>query len=515
MLSSPPVTRAETCARIGGLGLAVLSALALLGVSAGIAAVSVLMLLTVTWHPPGLSARLGETLGLLGLSLLAAAVSVIQFADVPVPLWVDSYQHAADIHAILARAHAPFERVYHFGFHYLVAWTVHLTGLSIPAAMIFVGQVIIVQIGLSFFALGKRLTRSTIVGLASAACVWFLTPTPMYFLTWGRYPLLLGLAILPLALIAAMDWLDAPRFDWRASVLALVTLVGLANAHLRLLAFYVAFSVLYVIWRHVPLRRVAWLALVLALLASGGVAMALRQSDGARNLVAVLTFWSGIDLATAFAILRSHYGVWVWLLATVGLGVALTQRCAPALFVLTWFSALVLCAALFTLLGLPLLEVPIVLLMAFFPAALLIGELARVLHARVRHRRLLVGLEMTTALLIVLLGAREMLTIFNPITILFTRADERAMRWIVANTSDDARFLVNTFEWYPNTYVPTDGGAWIPYVTRRAIVTAPSEPFTHVYLGRREGIWRARDFADPARYVLVYDDEGVKIWQVK
>lgn len=514
MWSSLSTTPAETYARASGFVLAALSALALFGVSAGVASVSVLMLVTVMWCSPTARARV-EMIGLAGLTLLAFAVSLAQFADLPAPLWVDSYRHAADIHVILAHAHAPFDRIYHFGFHYIVAWVVKLSGASIPAAMILVGQLIIVQIGLSFFAFGKRLTNSTIVGLASAACVWFFAPTPMYFLTWGRYPLLLGIAILPLALIAAMDWLDAPRFDGRTALFAIITLVGLANAHVRLLAFYVAFIAIYVRWRRISARRVTWFALALVVLVGGGVALVLLQPAGVHNLTAVVTFWSGIDFTTAFAILRSHYGVWVWLAAVCGLGVVIAQRCAPALLVVAWFGVLVVCAVLFALLGLPLLEVPIVLLMAFFPAALLIGELARALHERVRHQRFLAWLERAVALCLVLLGAREMLSIFNPITILFTRADERAMQWIVTNTPDDARFLVNTFEWYPNTYVPTDGGAWIPYFTQRAIVTSPAESFTYVYLGHRAGVWRARDFTDPTRYALVYDADGIRIWQAK
>jgi hypothetical protein len=515
---SSPTTFAETYARAGGWTLAALSAIALVGTSAGVALVGALMLVTLAWHTSQhtpLHIALGETIVLMCLTLLALAVSLAQFADLPAPLWVDAYQHAADIHAILTREHAPFNRVYHFGFHYIVAWVVKLSSASIPAAMILVGQAIIVQIGLSFFAFGKRLTSSTIVGLACAACVWFLTPTPMYFLTWGRYPLLLGIAILPISLIAAMDWLDAPRFDWRASLFVLVTLAGLANAHLRLLAFYVAFVAIYSVWRRVLVQRLSRLALALVGLGIAGGALWMQQPAGAHSLAAVITFWSGIDFTTAFVILRSHYGVWVWLAAACGLGIAITQRRMPALFVLVWFIALVLCATFFTVVGIPLLEVPIVLLMGFFPAAFLIGELARVLHERIRQTRWLTFLEMTTALLIVLLGAREMLTIFNPITILFTRADERAMQWIISNTSADARFFVNTFEWYPNVFVPTDGGAWIPYFTQRAIVTSPTESFTHVYLGHREGIWHAHDFADPTRYALVYDTDGIKIWQVK
>lgn len=495
-------TLCETLARQPALGLIV----------------ALLVLLAYRAAPrPIISARqtLVEMMLLAALAFLALGIGSAQFAELPAPLWVDSYQHAADIQALL-RGELPLTRVYHFGFHFIVAGLVQLAGMSIPAAMILVGQLIVVQIGLSFFAFGKHWSGSTRVGLVSAIGVWFLAPTPMYFLTWGRYPLLLGTALLPLAFICAMNWLDAPRFSTRAFLLVIITLLALTFAHLRLLAFYVVFVTLYAAWQRAHARRLSALALLAVPAGILWLALLLRQPDGARNLGAVLTFWSGIDLATTFEILRSHYGLVVWTLGAVGLVAARDH--ARARFIVAWFGTLVILAALFTLIGIPLVEVPFVLLMAFFPATLLIGELARVARAKIGTTRFFAPLEMTVGLLIVLLGAREMLTIFNPTTILFTRADERAMQWIAANTPNDARFLVNAFEWYPNTHVPSDGGAWIPHFTARAIAVA--HPATraaaqYVYLGRRAGILRARDFADASRAVLVYEQEGIRIWRMK
>ncbi|MBM3127885.1 MAG: hypothetical protein FJ009_04525 [Chloroflexi bacterium] len=457
---------------------------------------------------------------LAALALLTVALGILQFAELPAPLWVDSVNHAADIQEILTRGHAPLDRIYHFGFHGIVALLIQVSGMAIAPAIILIGQLIVVQIGLSFFAFGKRWTGSDLVGLVSAIAVWFLTPTPMYFLTWGRYPLLLGAAILPLALIAALDWFDAPRFNARALLLVVVTLAALAFAHLRLLAFYFVFLALYCAWQRAHTRRLLALALLVVPAGIAWSVLLLSQPDGAQNASATLAFWSGIDLATTFEILRSHYGAIAWTLAALGLGVAFARRNARALFVVAWFSALVVLAAIATWLGAPLLEVPFVLLMGFFPAAFLIGELARVVREKMRATKFLAPLEMTLGLLVVLLGAREMLTIVNPTTILFTRADERAMTWIAANTPDDARLLVNAFAWYPTIYVPSDGGAWIPYFTRRAIViahpTARSDAqANYVYLGRRAGILRARDFADARRYELVYEEEEIRIWKIQ
>ena len=467
--------------------------------------------------------------GCFAISLLALVVGFIQFAELPAPLWVDSYAHAADIKEFLEQGRLPLHRIYHLGYHSIFALLVQLSGMAIPQAMILVGQLIVVQIGLSFFAFGMRWTGSTLGGLVCAVCVWFLTPTPQYFITWGRYPLLLGTAILPIAFIAAMDLIDSPHFEPRSFFLAIVTLAGLAFAHIRLLAFYVVFVAIYFAWHAWRARRLGAAGRVaLAAAAGGGIGalwLAALGTDHAlsQDIGGSIALVMGIDLATALTVLRSHYGILVGALTAIGGIVALARRTRRALIVVGWFGALLALAALqLYVVNAEILLLPFVILMGFFPAALLIGELAQILYARMQVVGLLV------VLLAGLFGAREMLTIVNPTTILFTRADERALVWLAANTPNDARVLVNSFAWYPTVYVPSDGGGWIPYFTNRAIVFAGNalapdararwleqQQITYVYVGRRAGIWRARDFADaPERYTLVYAEEGVRIFRV-
>jgi hypothetical protein len=388
---------------------------------------------------------------------------------------------------------------------------------------------------LSFFLFGKRLTNSAVVGFVSAICVWFLTPTPMYFLTWGRYPLLLGTAILPIALVAAMDLIDPPRFDARAYFFSVVMLAGLAFAHIRLLAFYVVFVTVYLAWHNLRARRLGASVGRVALLAVAGVVIgglwlaaleshhAIAQDVGAR--IAVV---SAIDMSTALAVMQSHHGSIVWAMAAIGVIVALVRRSQRALIVVAWFGALWAIAALQPyVVNAEILFVPFVVLLGFSPTAPLVGELARVVyHQTCEVLGDLSLIWVGIGLLVSLLGAREMLSIVNPTTILFTRADERAMTWLQANTPNDARLLVNSFAWYPSYYVPSDGGSWIPFTTNRAIAFADNaiapealarwidaRRITHIYIGRRAGVLRARDFADaPERYTLVYEEEGVRIW---
>jgi len=484
-------------------------------------------------HPSTRFARSGSLLAmtmLSALALLSLIVAFIQVAELPVPLWVDSYAHASYIKGFLDHGHPPLASIYHLGYHSIVALLVQLSGMSIPQAMLLVGQLIVVQIGLSFFLFGRRLSGSMIVGFGSAIGVWFLTPTPMYFITWGRYPLLLGIAVLPIALISAMDLIEPPRFDVRAYLLAVITLAGLAFAHIRLLAFYVVFVAIYFAWQNWRARRpfaragrIALLAVAGSLIGMFWLAALASQRDVAQDLAAHVAIASDIDLATALAVMQSHYGPILWAIAPFGVVVALVRRTRSALIVAAWFAALLAIAALQILIGVQMLDGSFVVLMAFFPAALLIAELARALFTKNTAVGLLV------CLLVSLLGAREMLSIVNPTTVLFTRADERAMVWIQANTPDDARFLVNSFAWLPSYYVPSDGGSWIPYTTNRAMAfvdnaTAPdalarwidAQQITYVYLGRRAGVLPARDFTDaPERYQLVYEEEGVRIFGVK
>ena len=554
--STPREISAETLAMIGGLSLATLSAASLgllwlrlpagwlVGVMGVLVIAAILAIRNRGYTIPqptrvypearrvGWNCR--EAMLLSILVSLSLAVGFIQFAELPTPLWVDSYAHASYIKEFLDQGRLPLEQIYHLGYHSIVALLIQLSGMSIPQAMLLFGQLIVTQIGLSFFLFGKRLANSAVVGFASAICVWFLTPTPVYFLTWGRYPLLLGTAILPIALVAAMNLIEPPRFDARAFFLAVVTLAGLAFAHIRLLAFYVVFVALYLAWHNLRARRlgasvgrIALLAVVGALIGVVWLAALASQHDVAQDLGTRVAVVSAIDLPTALAVMQSHHGSIVWAMAAIGVVVAFARRSPSALIVVAWFAALLAIAALLTRIGAQMLDVPFIILLGFVPAALLVGELARVVcHQTCKvfgdWSLIWVGI----GLLVSLLGAREMLSIVNPTTILFTRADERAMTWIQANTPNDARFLVNSFAWYPTIYVPSDGGGWIPYTTNRAIVFADNaiapealadwmatRKITYVYVGRRAGVLHARDFAGaPERYTLVYEAEGVRIW---
>jgi len=82
-----------------------------------------------------------------------------------------------------------------------------------------------------------------------------------------------------------------------------------------------------------------------------------------------------------------------------------------------------------------------------------------------------------TALAVVLMGvwgASWLPRAIEPNRQMLTAADERAMVWIRENVPADARFVVNTFPAYAGTLIAgTDGGWWIPLLTRRNTTLPP------------------------------------------
>ncbi len=478
---------------------------------------------------------------LAALALLSLAVGFLQIRDTTVPLWKDSPVHAGHIAAILAQGHIATDSFYHFGFHSIAALLVQSSGATIPAAMLVIGQLLLTQTGLSVFLLSQRLTGSDAAALASAACVWFLSPTPAYWITWGRYPLLLGGAILPLTLLFIVDYLTAARFDARAYSLLVIASAGLAFAHVRLAAFALVFAAIdlaYLLWRARDTRTRWSLVLRAALASAAGVLIvaiwlsSLSAHDaGLPQQVSPqeLTTYA-LDLSTAIAVSLTQHGPLLLALAAIGAVAALARR-RGALMLLAWFLALLAISAL-PVVGDKYLPAPLVVLIGFVPVSILVGDLADLLYTKTAADSKQAAVVWSATVLIVsVLGAREMISIVNPATILFTNADQTAMNWIEKHTPAHSKFLIDSAAWFGPGYSPTDGGWWIPYLTGRSIyfidqpISADADTLSRwidsrqidlIYLGSRRGVLKRSDFVcQPDRYMRLYDQDGIMIFQVQ
>lgn len=260
--------------------------------------------------------------------------------------------------------------------------------------------------------------------LTSDISVWFFSPTPAYFVTWGRYPLLMGAALLPVALLFAISLIEKPNFDGRTLFFVVVTCVGLAFSQIRLTVFYLLFVAMYLAYacsRHsdfqsslrVLLARIGLAGGVSLLFGVIWLAALFTRRVGWQTILAQNAAAPSIDFSTAIAVALSHHGTELWTLAFLGLIVGLARRSKIALIAFVWYISLCLIAALL----LSAISVSLVILIGFLHAALLIGDLVHILVFWGKKVSLSVAeLWLAGGIIINLLGAREMVSLINPAT---------------------------------------------------------------------------------------------------
>ncbi len=101
---------------------------------------------------------------------------------------------------------------YHFGFHAAAAFFAAVSGLSPDRAVLLFGQILGAAAALSAYRLSLALRRDRRQALLALALVGFFSQMPAYYLTWGRYTLLAGMVLLPLAMAEAVEFaLRSPR----------------------------------------------------------------------------------------------------------------------------------------------------------------------------------------------------------------------------------------------------------------------------------------------------------------
>jgi hypothetical protein len=222
-----------------------------------------------------------------------------------------------------------------------------------------------------------------------------------------------------------------------------------------------------------------------------------------------------------------HGGILIWVTGLFGALVAIIRREKAILYgVIGWFS---LQSALTWLqmafIGSALANTTNLILALSLPLALLTGYW--VYWLKNIWPTLSTSVVVAFMFLIAITGGYNLAAVVNPQAILFTPADDAAMHWIEKNIPADEAFLGNVFYWGNISYRPADGGGWIRAMTGRRVVF-PSQPtdlidpttfmnqndLQYVYLGRRSGQLDRLFFSNqPNQFRLVYDEDGVKIYQ--
>ena len=533
-----------------------------------------------------------------GMALLAilffaglAAWRLYQARELALPAWVDPVHHAMAVRVILERGGVPSDLgplipaafAYHYGFHLSAALFAFWSGAPPEQAVLWFGQVLNGAVALSVYRLGTALLnaaeregmpfapRPRLRGwtpLLAALLVGFVFQMPAYYLTWGRFTLLAGLVILGPVTAAALEaWDDPSRVaPWiRLAVLicglALTHIFALLLAGLFLMILWGAAFMRYFqhdehqdfLWRMIAAGTAGllfaapwlwWAQSQSGMLARVTVNPIIQSDEAirkqAQDYLRYLSFLIGP--------LRGHI-----LLGMAGMGLLFALREPRRRFLVIWAVLL----GVFSLpwgLAFDPFRPDYFAIILFFPASLLLAFLladACAALAAVSSRRWpgWLALGLVTGLFLTW-GVRETSYIINPVTVIATPADARALEWVRGNTSPDARFYINSALWLEEIYRGVDGGYWLEPAAGRVSLVPPmfyvfgapdytaaikrwadqatrvngctpefwqvveEARLTHVYLREGQGSLQPAALVGCPRLQAVYEAEGVHIYEI-
>jgi hypothetical protein len=426
-------------------------------------------------------------------ALLGALIAwrFFQVRGLAFPPWVDAPHHVLIIRKIMEAGilptdlnpYLPVTFYYHFGFHVVTALFAGISGLPLEKATLGMGQVLNAAVSLSVYTLGRAVwndpRRAGVAALLSA----LVSQMPAYYATWGRYTLISGLVLLPLALAALLENRESEGGIFKMFLL-MILVAGTVLAHyfagFLLLLFVLVFFGEWIGWACVGKGR--WGQLRTAPLAGllGGLVLiapwllTIRSAAEKYAGVALTPFGAPMDqiyfqgyVEYLFHLLGPWRNYILLAGALVGCFWALQDSRLRAIALWGLILSLGILSWGFRLFPFRPDHFAIIL---FLPACLTLCHgsfeiLARFEPTGKGNWAKKIGLMILG--LFCLWGLEETAMIIRPVTVLAGRDDLRAIRWIKEKTSPESRFLINVTPWEWNLYRGTDGGWWITPLTGR------------------------------------------------
>jgi hypothetical protein len=424
---------------------------------------------------------------------------------------------------------------------------------------------------------------------------------PAYYASWGRYTQLTGLLVLPVCAALLMrllsgrvfpvstdrknthipaqgeannSLLPSPPFislqmSLQLAALACLASAGLFMIHYRVSGFWGLLMLAWglgelirsldkqPIWKTIPLAA-GWLALV-------GLSAILISLPWWPNLLKSMIL-PGLASSVApqplkvdWGLLTPVYGKQIMILALAGLSIAVLRARWFGPVLALWIGLLFLSSnqGVIPLPGSSFINLTSVEIMFFLPLSVLAGYFASFslrgigkfipAWGRLPYAALLVA----GSLMVALAGARLLLPILNPVTILARETDRPAIQWIADNIGPDETILINPFLWGYGIYAGQDGGNWITPLAGRKTMPPPilyaygnaqevkritetckqvteqaSNPqalsallkeqhIRYIYIGRRGGVLSAKLLAQSGLFQTSYVQNGTWVFEVK
>jgi hypothetical protein len=367
----------------------------------------------------------------------------------------------------------PIPFYYHFGFHLAAALFAFWGRFSPAEAVLILGQILNAAIFLSIYRLGMALWGDQGRSLLAALLVGFVSQMPAYYAAWGRYTLLTGLVLLPVAMAVALE-IKEGLANKQGMILMGIFVSGLVLTHYFAAFLFLLFWIIrwgFSIQAAYSLKKPSVEAN--RLLIGLGLGLLLispwiyRVLDyGWRYLrLKIVSPSQSLD-QTYFSDYCSYllYLLGPWrntvLIFLAFLGLRQVWRSKGGREFVLWTFLLVLGVIPWGVRLIPFRPDHLAIVL-FIPVSLLAGWSLSRLIAKWKK----VGLILT--LVFLLWGLVGTWNLIKPETILADRADLQAINWIKGNIPKEARFLINVTSWAWGTYRGVDGGAWITPLTGR------------------------------------------------
>jgi len=456
-----------------------------------------------------------HTLTLAVIFLFSLGVRFVMVRDLAAPAWVDSVHHAVITRLIIESgsipgSYAPYinnqTASYHPGFHSNLAFFSFLSGFEIPHAMLIYGQILNALSIFAAYLFTTTLIKDRTAGVIAALVTGVITPMPAYYTSWGRYTQLAGTLIFPVALTIVLKLIQTEsditkrsylheliHENWRTLLLASIACAGLFLTHYRVSAFLACLLFAYLLtnlgrsftdpgrWKGI-MREFLLIALV------GTIAILLTLPWWPATIVTLFAPQLALKVVTisafndfAWRYLNSALGSYALALAILGLIWGIIRRRWFTLTMIFWICTLFFTANLgaLSLPGRGFINNTSVQILLFMPISALCGYLLSWIIQNWEefipskwifvYRCSLV----VFGIIITIIGARTLIPILNPVTMLFREADYPAMDFIQENIPVEETILINPFAWGYGIFAGNDGGFWITPFTGRKTLPPP------------------------------------------
>jgi hypothetical protein len=343
---------------------------------------------------------------------------------------------------------------------------------------------------------------------------------------------------------------------------------GLFMIHYRVLVFLVVLIISYVLIQIIPKkqsRQAKPARVLLFVLSMAFLAMILVFPWLIQTLKEILIPKVNLQVTASVSFfqdfswpfLTSALGKQAMVVAGLGLLWSLIKRRSFSFIISLWVLLIFLLANLdaLKLPGGGLITNLSVEIMLFIPISILAGYM---IDQILSHWMVLIPkrLIIPSIVLIYLLfgfiaysGARQLIPIINPVTILSRNADLSAIEWVSRHIPENETIVINPFSWGYGIYAGNDGGYWIEPLTGKLTLTPPvlyglgsgikeinqqsqqvwslspdpaklweyltSQHMHYVYIGARGGVIPPEKLASSGLFDVLYHQAGVWIFSIK